>query len=403
MLALPSGIVNTSSAYFFASTAGKFGPLVKQLDDQILVVIDYSKLTPPLAVTSFLFSLDVTSNPQLVVSFPQLNATGSVLTFLISGGIEGQQYNLSIGANNARVDVLTINVPSSGDCSCDAINPVPSLYTQSPLGTAGYVNTGARYFWGRAAPANPNVLDQWYNTVTGELNEWVTDGVTMFWDDFSTGGSPFIDAPIDGTMYERLNGSWVRDPIQFDAPRDGRPYARQDGGWIIGSSGGGGGGGGGTFTLLNMTERLTVTGINAVAGLSFPPSGGLLMLIINGTTFTVQDGSFVMTGNAVSWISTIYRINLSDVVIAVYSYAPTGGTTLNLLTSQEALAVSSTNTVADVVHTPSGGLFLLVLNGVTFTLSDGSFAISGKTIHWTSTIFSINPGDTVIAVYSYAG
>ena len=164
--ALPSGVVNTDSAYFYADTTLALGPLVKNLQDQTLVIIDYSQLTS-FVVDGYDFLVDVTSNPALVISYPELNPQGDLLTFLLSGGIVGQQYNLSVNTVadiNSRTDVLTINIPSSsGDCSF--INPVPQIYSQLPVGdpTQGYVNTGVRYFWGAAPPNAPNVMDQWYD------------------------------------------------------------------------------------------------------------------------------------------------------------------------------------------------------------------------------------------------
>ena len=137
---LPSGVVNTDSVYFYATDAATpFGPHVKQPSDQTLVVIDYSKLSVLITLASYSFTVDVSSNPNLVVAYPQLNATGNVLTFLLSGGIAGQQYQLTITAKyptapfvtGTRTDVLTISIPSSaGDC--ETINPVPAVYNQVP-------------------------------------------------------------------------------------------------------------------------------------------------------------------------------------------------------------------------------------------------------------------------------
>jgi hypothetical protein len=231
--ALPSGVVNTDSAYYYADSTLALGPLVKELNDQTLVVVDYS-LISSYVVSGYEFALDVTSNPALVVSYPQLNPQGKVLTFLLSGGVTGQQYRLlvqTVADINSRVDVLTINIPSSsGDCVM--INPVPEIYTQLPLGdpTQGYVNTGTRYFWGAAPPNAPNVMDQWYDPTTQILSEYVTDGVTFFWQTLMDTG--FItDAPSDNTIYGRYNGVWVKEPIQADAPAGSTMYVRQNKNW----------------------------------------------------------------------------------------------------------------------------------------------------------------------------
>ena len=244
--ALPSGVVNTDSAYFYVvDGSAPLGPHVKQPSDQTLVLVDYTGLAASIIITSFSFLMDVSSNPELVVAYPMLNATGNVLSFLLSGGIEGQQYNLSITVqydHGPRADTLTINIPSSGECDFAPINPVPAIYNQAPLWGGGYINTAVRLFWGAVAPANPNALDQWFNPTTRILSEWMTDGQTAFWSVISS-PNYVSEAPLDGTLYSRYSQSWVPTPIQLDAPSNGTSYARKNGGWIDVSSGGGGGAG----------------------------------------------------------------------------------------------------------------------------------------------------------------
>jgi len=232
--ALPSGVVNTGSVYFFADSTLTLGPLTKHISDQILVIVDFSHVTPPHTVTGYSFSIDVSSNPALVVSYPQLDVAGDIVTFLVSGGIVGQQYNLKLITNvdiNARTDILTINIPSSaGDCA--QINPVPSIYTQLPLGepTQGYVNTAVRYFWGAAPPSNPSVMDQWYDPTSQTLSEWATDGVNTFWQTIMSAGL-VSEAPSSNLIYGRYNGAWVVTPIQSDASPDGTMYTRRNNAW----------------------------------------------------------------------------------------------------------------------------------------------------------------------------
>jgi hypothetical protein len=71
----------------------------------------------------------------------------------------------------------------------------------------------------------------------------------------------------------------------------------------------------------------------------------------------------------------------------------------------ESVAVTATNTCANLTHTPSGPV-LLVVNGMSF-LPVGStsppFLVSGKTITWLSLIYSLIPGQTEVAAwYPYA-
>jgi hypothetical protein len=229
--ALPSGVVNTDSAYLYPDATEELGVVVKETTDQTLVIIDYSKLSPAFVLDSYDLSVDVTSNPMLTISYVQVDSSGSFLTFLLAGGIVGQQYNLSITANPAagspRVDMLTVNIPSNSG----VINPVPSVYNQIPLGVQGYVNTAVRYFYGNRNPTNPGVMDQWFDTASGTLSEWTTDGHTFFW---QTLASPdlVMDAPVDSSMYSRYNGYWVRNPVQTDAPANGQLYSRSNNGWV---------------------------------------------------------------------------------------------------------------------------------------------------------------------------
>jgi hypothetical protein len=229
--ALPSGVVNMNSAYFYAMPSMNFGVLVKEPTDQTLVVLDYSSVG---SAQSYNFTVDVSSNPVLVVSYPKLDATGTVLTFLLSGGIAGQQYVLSIHtmfAGQPRNDVLTVNVPSSQG-SCVAINPVPALYTQLPLSTQGYVNTGVRYFWGSAPPANPTVMDQWFNPTNKTLSEYTTDGTNFSWVVLTSTGL-VTEAPVTNIIYGRYNGNWVAEPIQADALANGQLYSRSNNAWTL--------------------------------------------------------------------------------------------------------------------------------------------------------------------------
>ena len=216
---LPAGVVNTNTVYYYAvATSVAFGPLVKEPNDQTLVMIDYSTIAG-FTLSNYNFGVDVSSNPQLVVSFPSVNASGTELRFLLSGGIPGQQYTLTISASSGatlRVDKLTISVPSSGDCDCETINPVPALLSELPLGGGGYANTAIRLFWGSVPPANPNALDQWYDTTNLTTYEWITDGTTYFWSLIASPETvPVPEAPNDGQLYGRKNSAWV--PIDISS------------------------------------------------------------------------------------------------------------------------------------------------------------------------------------------
>lgn len=71
----------------------------------------------------------------------------------------------------------------------------------------------------------------------------------------------------------------------------------------------------------------------------------------------------------------------------------------------EELTITVTNTFPLLSESYSGNIFLLIINGSTFVPVGAlpPFSVSTNTITWLSTIWSVNPGDSVVAVYSYTG
>jgi hypothetical protein len=71
----------------------------------------------------------------------------------------------------------------------------------------------------------------------------------------------------------------------------------------------------------------------------------------------------------------------------------------------EQLTVTGTNALSNTTHTPNGIFTELIVNAATYlpTGSSPAFSVSGQTISWNATNagFSISPGDTVIAIYTY--
>lgn len=75
----------------------------------------------------------------------------------------------------------------------------------------------------------------------------------------------------------------------------------------------------------------------------------------------------------------------------------------------DALTIAVTNTFPALSRTPAyqttstAGLFLLIVNGQVFVAAGASppFSVSGTTITWLSTTFSVTSYDSVFAVYSY--
>ena len=72
-----------------------------------------------------------------------------------------------------------------------------------------------------------------------------------------------------------------------------------------------------------MQEPLTILTANVLPPLSHTPVGGLMQLIVNGRVFCPvgTQPPFTVSGNAITWTSTIWSIAPGSDVIAVYSYA----------------------------------------------------------------------------------
>lgn len=67
------------------------------------------------------------------------------------------------------------------------------------------------------------------------------------------------------------------------------------------------------------------------------------------------------------------------------------------------LVIFATNTLPALPSSYTPGMFLLIINNQTFCPVGGAppFSVAGTTITWLSTIWSVNPGDIVVAVYTH--
>jgi hypothetical protein len=180
-----------TGAIFFPDPSGDVGSVFKSLDAQMLVTFDYSAvITPGLTLTSINgFTLDIQTNPQLIVSRGSI--AGNRASFIVSAGVGGLTYGLTteVAFSDAskRTDVLHISVvsaPFDGCCAPGgaAVAPIADGLQQALLAPTGvYANALPRYFVAPVAPTGPKVFDRWYNSTTGVISDYVTDGVTAWW------------------------------------------------------------------------------------------------------------------------------------------------------------------------------------------------------------------------------
>lgn len=255
------------TAYFYPDATNILGSIEKDDCKSIMVSVDYSKLG--IFVSSASFTVDTQTNPYLSVTTPTV--TNNILTFVLSGGLEGMTYELAISPiPSSRTDILTVNVPEDICCSNSKVN---SFNVISPSGPTIYINGAVRYFISNTPPTNANVMDQWFYPPTATLYEYITDG----------GG---------------VNFWWAQIPY-YGVP--GTPV--------------------GKLTLFQ--EQLNVSGVNAVSPLSNTPSGPVT-LFVNREAFSSIEvpASFTMVGLDVVWNATNAKFSLIPgytTVIASYA------------------------------------------------------------------------------------
>jgi hypothetical protein len=183
MMNYPIPYSQANTAYFYANSVNNVGTFNKPINDNVQISIDYSKLTPSVAVSKVWFEIEPGGEPPLTIN--SVVITSTLVTFYVGGGYSDLSYNVTINAVLAgaaiRSDVLVVNVSGEDgcDCSCET-----NIYADNfiQFGTQNvFVNKYPRFFVSGTAPTNANLLDRWYNILDGNWYDYVTDGRTDFW------------------------------------------------------------------------------------------------------------------------------------------------------------------------------------------------------------------------------
>jgi hypothetical protein len=193
-------------ASFVANTTLTLGSLDKPLDAVTQVLVDYSAIIPAISsIAGFSFRVKPGGEPQLWITDGQ-TGTAPSLAFTVSGGIAGRAYELTVttklDTGDIRSDVLTLNVLGDG-CDCVA-RPIatslsyPQGYQLNYVSADGslYINGAPRFFVSATTPVSAQVLDRWYNVVTGDISDLVTNGLTTWWELSTVGGGGGYGANI---------------------------------------------------------------------------------------------------------------------------------------------------------------------------------------------------------------
>lgn len=180
-------------AYFYASDAStNLGLFSKDVGAAVLFRLDYSELTVPPGTETESFTVDVGSNPPLAVSTSYYDEAAKSLDFIVLGGLEGQQYVLSItiAGTLARTDTITIDVPLT-TCGC-GVQTSLNQAEQFPVGEGMvFINSALKYTVSSTQPLSANYKDEWYNPSTNTLYEYLTDGASTWWQQIATTPSTF--------------------------------------------------------------------------------------------------------------------------------------------------------------------------------------------------------------------
>lgn len=246
-------------ASFVANTTLVLGTLDKPLDARTLVTVDYSQLTPTVEIENYSFRVRPGGEPQLRLDASAVDVTLSLLTFYAEGGIAGQAYEIIINAKLAntevRSDTLMVNVLGGDGCGC-MVWPTLSAPPGSVSGDGSLiVNTAPRFFVSATTPIGANVLDRWYNSTTGDIYDFVTNGLTSWWEKSTVGGgggygaqvvtmNPItpdgvtttftltatdgttVDIPTANTLLVSVDGVWQEPEVQYAASVDQLAFAQ---------------------------------------------------------------------------------------------------------------------------------------------------------------------------------
>jgi hypothetical protein len=187
-----------NTAYFYANSTNNVGSFNKPINDRVQISIDYSKLTPSVAVSKIWFEIEPGGVPPLTID--SVVITSTLVTFYVGGGYSDMSYNILtnaiLSAGAVHSDLLVVNVIGENGCDCNYVSPADQ--TNYISGDAEiFVNKYPRFFVSGTAPTNANLLDRWYNLTNTTWYDYVTDGITNFWA-ISGVGAPPPDSGGDG-------------------------------------------------------------------------------------------------------------------------------------------------------------------------------------------------------------
>jgi len=268
-------VTNNVSANTITTGSGTNGNLVIDPDGTGNLVITSS--------TPVVMSNTLTSNGNVAFSGANISL-GAVGNVKITGG-STNQYLKTDGTGN-----LSWGTPSGG----------------------GGGGTGLTYTAATSPPGTPNIADQWYNTTTNVLYEYISDGTTGYWVDiqtptvssvvYSSGSSSFSLLVQD----EGTNLTTTANTLNFV----GSGVTATNSGNVVTVTIPGGSGGGSSTTISNGNSNVNIASANGNVTIS--AVGNSNIVTVTGTGVNVS-GYLTSTGNI-----TGANANLGNLISANY-------------------------------------------------------------------------------------
>jgi hypothetical protein len=209
-----------NTAAFVAGSVSKLGSYNKPLDAVVAMSVDYSQVVPAWSISSYSFKVKPGGFPELGIYASSGSAANStLLEFSIFGGIAGRAYEITIitkmADDETRSDVLTVNVQGD-DFICVPFTPAyPQGYSGAVSSDGSViVNKAPRFFVSGTPPVGANVLDRWYDTATGEMFDFISNGVSTYWQIAAgSGGGSISSASILNITPIRPDGVATTFPL----------------------------------------------------------------------------------------------------------------------------------------------------------------------------------------------
>jgi hypothetical protein len=192
---IPGVQQGSSRPTYIADGTRRFPALSRSVDEITDVTVDFTQLSPTVNVVGCWIKVKPGGEPQLVVGPPIVGMTSGtptdIVTFNVQGGIAGRSYDVEINVRGDQGGVYsfhwTVNVLGD-DCGC---TPMPTYLVGNGVVSGDgsiIVNTAPRFFVSATFPVAPNVLDRWYDTSSGNLYDYISDGLSAFWQIAGGGG-----------------------------------------------------------------------------------------------------------------------------------------------------------------------------------------------------------------------